>query len=78
MLGHRDRHHGRVEDVINSGGQVAISAEQLRALGAQVDHALCVIDRAECGAQTLAGKGIALRALLTRQDLDRAAGSEEG
>ncbi|SCL16847.1 orotate phosphoribosyltransferase [Micromonospora nigra] len=59
-----------VEDVVTSGGQVVISTGQLRDLGARVEHALCVIDRAEGGAEALAGHGIALRALLTRADLD--------
>lgn len=62
-----------VEDVVTSGGQIAISSRQLRELGARVDHALCVIDRQEGGAQALAGEGIMLRALLTRADLDDAA-----
>jgi orotate phosphoribosyltransferase len=61
-----------VEDVVTSGGQIAISTKDLRALGARVEHALCVIDRQEGGVQALAGEGIALRALLTRADLDEA------
>ena len=63
-----------VEDVVTSGGQVVISTGELRKLGAHVDHALCVIDRQEGGAQALAKEGIMLRALLTRADLDSAAG----
>jgi orotate phosphoribosyltransferase len=62
-----------VEDVVTSGGQIAISSRQLRELGARIGHALCVIDRQEGGAQALAADGITLRALLTRADLDRAA-----
>jgi len=58
-----------VEDVVTSGGQVVISTGELRKLGAHVDHALCVIDRQEGGAQALAADGITLRALLTREDL---------
>jgi len=42
---------------------------ELRRLGAHVDHALCVIDRQEGGAELLAEEGIKLRALLTRADL---------
>ncbi|SCL70422.1 orotate phosphoribosyltransferase [Micromonospora chersina] len=61
-----------VEDVLTSGGQVVISTGQLRELGATVEHALCVIDRGEGGAEALADHGIALRALLTRADLDAA------
>jgi orotate phosphoribosyltransferase len=49
-----------------------ISAGQLRELGASVGHALCVIDRQEGGADTLAGGGIRLHALLTRDELDLA------
>jgi len=62
-----------VEDVVTSGGQVAMSTRQLRELGAEIAAALCVIDRAEGGAQALAADGIELLALLTRSDLDRAA-----
>ncbi|WP_329109130.1 orotate phosphoribosyltransferase [Micromonospora sp. NBC_01699] len=62
-----------VEDVVTSGGQIAISTGQLRELGARIEHALCVIDRQEGGAEALASDGIALRSLLTRADLDRAA-----
>jgi orotate phosphoribosyltransferase len=63
-----------VEDVVTSGGQIIISAGQLRELGARIEHALCVIDREEGGAQVLASHGVALHALLTRRDLHRAAG----
>jgi orotate phosphoribosyltransferase len=59
-----------VEDVVTSGGQIAISTGELRELGARVDSALCVIDRQEGGAEALAADGITLRALLTREDLD--------
>ena len=59
-----------VEDVVTSGGQVVISTNELRKLGAHVDHALCVIDRQEGGVQALSADGITLRALFTRADLD--------
>ena len=62
-----------VEDVVTSGGQVVLSTKDLRRLGAHVDHALCVIDRQEGGAEALAAEGIKLRALLTRADLEAAA-----
>jgi orotate phosphoribosyltransferase len=61
-----------IEDVVTSGGQVAMSAGELRGLGASVGHALCVIDRQEGGAGALAGNGIRLHALLRREELDRA------
>jgi orotate phosphoribosyltransferase len=61
-----------VEDVVTSGGQIAISAGQLRELGAQIDSALCVIDRQEGGTDALADDGIRLHALLRREELDQA------
>jgi orotate phosphoribosyltransferase len=61
-----------VEDVVTSGGQIALSAAELRALGATVNRALCVIDREEGGPAALAAHGIGLTALLTRTDLDAA------
>ena len=61
-----------VEDVATSGGQIAISTRQLRELGAQVEHALCVIDRQEGATEALARERITLLALLTRAALERA------
>jgi orotate phosphoribosyltransferase len=57
---------------LTSGGQIAISAGQLRELGASIGHALCVIDRQERGAAALAGDVIRLHALLRREELDPA------
>ncbi|WP_326637955.1 phosphoribosyltransferase family protein [Nonomuraea fuscirosea] len=59
-----------VEDVVTSGGQIATSTGQLRDLGARIDHALCVIDRQEGGAEALAANGIRLLSLLNREDLE--------
>jgi orotate phosphoribosyltransferase len=61
-----------VEDVVTSGGQVAMSTRDLRTLGARVDYALCVIDRQEGGAKALAADGITLLSMLTRADLESA------
>lgn len=63
-----------VEDVVTSGGQVVLSTADLRAAGAEVEHALCVIDRQAGGADALAASGVALRALFTMSDLKAAAG----
>src|SRR6185436_15817294 len=49
-----------IEDVVTSGGQVVASTEALRALGARVDTALCVIDRESGGAAALARAGVEL------------------
>jgi orotate phosphoribosyltransferase len=61
-----------VEDVITTGGQVIISTGQLRALGALVDTVVCVIDRSPDHGAALAAEGLAMRALLTRAQLDAA------
>ncbi|QRN80048.1 MAG: orotate phosphoribosyltransferase [Nocardiopsis sp. BM-2018] len=63
-----------IEDVVTSGGQVVASTADLRELGAEVDHALCVIDRQAGGPDALAAVGVALRPLFTMQDLKAAAG----
>ena len=34
-----------IEDVVTTAGQMVLSAQDLRAEGAVVEHALCVIDR---------------------------------
>lgn len=67
------RHVLVVEDVVTSGGQIVVSTEELRKLGANVTHAVCVVDRQEGGAGNLAVAGIELRPLLRRSDLDEAA-----
>ncbi len=60
-----------VEDVVTSGGQIAMSADELRALGARVEHAICVIDRESGGTEKLAEHGIRLISLFTMSDLRR-------
>jgi orotate phosphoribosyltransferase len=63
-----------VEDVVTSGGQVVASTHDLRAAGAEVEYALCVIDRQAGGADALAASGVALRSLFTMAQL-KAAGA---
>ncbi len=63
-----------IEDVVTSGGQVVASTADLRDLGAEVDHALCVIDRQAGGPDALAAVGVALRPLFTMAELKAAAG----
>jgi orotate phosphoribosyltransferase len=62
-----------VEDVVTSGGQVAMSAADLRERGAIVTDALCVVDRDEGGREALAGAGLRLRALFTASQLKASA-----
>lgn len=61
-----------VEDVVTSGGQIAISAGDLRERGATVTTAVCAIDREQGGNAALAGVGIELRSVVLRHDLDAA------
>lgn len=63
-----------VEDVVTSGGAILDATTELRRLGAEVDHVVCVIDRQSGGRERLAVEGLTLHALLTKADLD-AAGS---
>ena len=60
-----------IEDVVTTGGQMVLSAQDLRAEGAIVEHALCVIDREGGGAEVVGSEGIELRALFTMRDLEQ-------
>jgi orotate phosphoribosyltransferase len=62
-----------VEDVVTTGGQMVLSAQDLRSEGAVVEHALCVIDREGGGADVVAAEGIELHALFTMRELEAAA-----
>jgi orotate phosphoribosyltransferase len=59
-----------VEDVVTSGGQILLSARDLRALGARVDAVVCIIDREAGGADNLAAEGLTLLPLFRRAELD--------
>ncbi len=58
-----------VEDVVTSGGQIVISAGELRSLGAIITNAVCVIDRLSGGGDALSKIGISLDALFTIDEL---------
>lgn len=58
-----------IEDVITTGGQVLLSTEDLRSLGAQVTHVLCVIHRGSGKEQKISEMGLEMRALLTMEEL---------
>ncbi len=59
-----------IEDVVTTGGQIVLSAQDLRAEGARVEHALCVIDRGGGGAEVAGAEGITLQALFTMGELE--------
>lgn len=57
-----------IEDVITTGGQVVISAGDLRGTGATITDVLCVIHRGG-GEENLAKAGLSLKPLMTMADL---------
>lgn len=59
-----------IEDVVTTGGQILLSAQDLRGGGAEVRHALCVVDREAGGAEVIGGEGIELRSLFTMSELE--------
>lgn len=61
-----------VEDVVTSGGQIILSANDLRSRGAIVNRAVCVIDRQSGGREKLAEDGIELISLFTMSELKTA------
>lgn len=58
-----------VEDVVTSGGQILLSAAELRALGAEITEVVCVIDRESGGAENLAKEGLKLHSLFKMSEL---------
>lgn len=64
-----------IEDVVTSGGQVIDSCRRLRALGAEITIAVCVIDRHAGGTANLAKESIELRSLFTMDQLKASASS---
>jgi orotate phosphoribosyltransferase len=63
-----------IEDVVTSGGQVVISAKDLRERGAIITKALCVIDRESGGAKALEDTSIQLQPLFTMSEIKRIVG----
>lgn len=62
-----------IEDVITTGGQVVISAEDLRKEGAQVQTVLCVISRQQGGEENLKKAGLSMMSLFNKEQLEKAA-----
>ena len=58
-----------IEDVVTTGGQIVLSANDLRALGAHITDALCVINRNSTTPAPLTEAGLTLTALLTPEHL---------
>lgn len=62
-----------IEDVITTGGQVVLSAEDLRKEGAKVQDVLCVISRQQGGEENLAKAGLNLKSLFNQEQLKSSA-----
>lgn len=58
-----------IEDVITTGGQVILSAKDLKSLGAEIKTVLCVIHRGSGQEPKLEEAGLEMRALLTMSEL---------
>lgn len=58
-----------VEDVVTSGGQIILSHRDLVESGANVKHAICVIDRQAGGMEKLKAAGIELKSLFEKSAL---------
>jgi orotate phosphoribosyltransferase len=58
-----------VEDVVTTGGQIVLSTDELRAQGAQITNALCVINRNPATPEPLTAAGLTLHALFTPETL---------
>jgi orotate phosphoribosyltransferase len=61
-----------VEDVITTGGQVILSAEDLRKEGALVENVICVISRQQGGEEKLAAAGLQMISLFNQTQLKEA------
>ena len=61
-----------IEDVITSGGQVILSAEDIRKAGANILCTICVINRQQGGTEALEQAGIPLISLFTMEELKAA------
>ncbi len=60
-----------IEDVVTTGGQIILSANDLRKLGAQVEHVLCVIQRGAEAKNLLQKEGLNLIPLFTMEELEK-------
>ena len=58
-----------IEDVVSTGGQVLVSAKDLRDQGALVEQVLCVIFRGEKGFEKFHESGLKLNWLFSKEDL---------
>ena len=58
-----------IEDVVTTGGQIILSANDLRQLGAKIKYVLCVIERDAKSRDNLKKEGLELLSLFTMEEL---------
>jgi orotate phosphoribosyltransferase len=58
-----------IEDVVTTGGQIVMSANDLRKRGAGIEYVLCVIERDIKGRENLKKEGLELVSLFTMEEL---------
>jgi orotate phosphoribosyltransferase len=59
-----------IEDVVTTGGQIIMSANDLKNLGAKIEYVLCVIDRRDQKSKEILPKeGLELKSLFTMEEL---------
>ena len=64
-----------IEDVVTTGGQIVLSATDLKQLGARIKYVLCVIDRRDAKSKEILSKqGLELRSLFTMEELTASQG----
>jgi orotate phosphoribosyltransferase len=59
-----------IEDVVTTGGQVFLSAADLKNAGATIENVICVIDRGENSKGKMAEKNLRLQSLFVRADFN--------
>ena len=61
-----------VEDVVTTGGQIILSAQELRKRGAIVEDVICVIQRNDEATSILMNEGLRLKPAFTMKELIQA------
>jgi orotate phosphoribosyltransferase len=65
-----------VDDVITTGGSTIDAIEKMRDWGFVIEHAVCLVDREDVGAEALAAEGVELHPLFTLSQLLEFRGSK--
>lgn len=65
----QNKHVCIIEDVVTTGGQILISAEELKGFGAVLENVICVIERNPDGRKKLIDAGLHLISLFTMDEL---------